>query len=256
MLDKAAILAAFRMPPLQAIAFLRSKGLTVSDSWREVWKEAHAKAFTVARSAGFDVLGDIRDALTEALKNGTSVKEFTKNLTPVLQSKGWWGKAIDPKTGEITKTYDGQTGKPVEYGSPRRLRLIYEQNMQTAYMTGRHKGMVSATATHPLWQYIAVMDGRTRPAHAVMHLKIFRHDDPVWLVAYPPNGWRCRCRVRPMTAQRAAREGLTTSYAAGYITTIQVPRRDGTTIPVQQVKLPGMDIPFQPDVGWDYNPAR
>ncbi len=253
--DQAAVYAAFKMPPEQAVAFLRSKGLQVSDSWRDVWKEAHQRAFTVARSAGYDVLADIKQALIDALSNGESYKQFLDKLQPTLQAKGWWGKAIDKETGEIIQSYEGSS-RPVELGSPWRLKLIYEQNLQTALMAGRYREMSSATSTHPYWQYVAVLDTRTRPSHRAMHGRIFKFDDPVWSVAYPPNGWRCRCRVRPMSSATLDRSNLTVTSGKGSITEVSVPQKDGSTIKVKRITLPGMDKPFQPDAGWDYNPAK
>lgn len=252
-MDKATITAAFNMPPEQAVAFLRSKGLQVTDSWMDLWQTAHDRAFTVARSAGYDVLDDIRQGLIEAMNKGQSYKEFTDNLKPILQSKGWWGKAIDMETGEILQQYD--SGRPVMLGSPRRLKLIYEQNVQTAFMAGRYRSMIDSVDTHPYWQYVAVMDNRTRPTHASLNLRVFRHDDPVWSVIYPPNGWRCRCRVRPLSKWAVESEGISVGSAENYIKEIDVPRRDGSSIRVKQVALPDLPKPFQPDLGWDYNPA-
>lgn len=253
-IDSAAVLAAMNMPPDEAIKLLQSKGLVVSESWRDLWKAAQARAFTVARTAGFDVLGDLRGALTDALEKGQTFESFKKQITPTLQRKGWWGKAIDPETGEILKTYEG-TSRPVEYGSPRRLKLIYEQNTQTAFMAGRYKEMTDAVDTHPYWQYVAVLDSRTRPAHRALHGRVFRYDDPVWAVAFPPNGWRCRCRARPLSASRVKREKLAISSGQGHITDVEIKRRDGGVDKVQVIKLPGMKQGFRPDVGWDYNAA-
>lgn len=75
------------------------------------------------------------------MSKGESYQQFIDKLTPTLQAKGWWGKEIDYETGEIT-VYPG-TSCPVELGSPRRLKLIYEQNMQTAFQgraLARHEG--------------------------------------------------------------------------------------------------------------------
>lgn len=147
------------------------------------------------------------------------------------------------------------TSRPVELGSPRRLKLIYEQNMQTAFQAGRWRGMKAATATHPFWRYVAVLDNRTRPTHRAMHGRVFRHDDAGWSVAYPPNGWKCRCRAQPLTASAVRRNGYEVESAEGHIQEVDVPQRDGSTIKVKRLTLPGMERPFQPDAGWDYNPA-
>lgn len=251
--DAADIVAAFGMPPEAAIAYLAGKGLQVSDSWRNMWRDAHARAFTVARTAGYNVLQDIHTAVLEALDQGKSMDQFIAELKPTLQAKGWWGKTIDPETGEI-KTYRPDSGKPVQLGSPRRLRLIYDQNAQTAFMAGRYNSMMEAVETHPFWEYVAVLDSRTRPQHRALAGMIFRYDDPLWAVAYPPNGWRCRCRVRPVSAASMAASGKTVRTAAGYIRVADVPLYGGGSVKVQRIILPG-EKPFQPDPGWDYNPA-
>ena len=252
-IDKATITATFHMPPEEIVELLRSKGLQVSDSWMDLWQTAHNRAFTVARTAGYDVLSDIREALVKGMNEGISYQQFTENLKPILQAKGWWGKAIDMETGEIVQQYE--SGRPVMLGSPRRLRLIYEQNVQTAMMAGRYRSMMGAVKTHPYWQYVAIMDENTRTGHASLNGKVFRADDSIWSVIYPPNGWRCRCRVRPMTAGAVQRAGLSVGSSDGYIREIELPQHNGTTVKVKQVALPYLDKPFQPDIGWDYNPA-
>ena len=261
-IDAQSIYAAFKMPPEQAVEFLKSKGVVVSDGWTDLWREANSRAFTVAQTAGFDVVGDIKDALVKALDEGETFEAFRKNIEPTLQAKGWWGKAIDAETGEITKMYPG-THRPVEYGTPVRLRLIYEQNVQTAYMAGRYRAMKAATDTHPYWQYTAIMDNRTRPAHAAMHGRVFRFDDVAWSVAYPPCGWHCRCRAIPLSYYDVQNEGLEVQSAAGHIEELPVLNRAGEprTLPngqpmtVRVIKLPDMPRPFRPDPGWDYNAA-
>lgn len=254
-IDKATIIAALKMQPEQAVEFLRSKGLQVSESWRDLWKVAHRQAFTVARSAGYDVLGDIRQALLESLAKGESYQQFIDKLKPTLQAKGWWGKAIDKETGEIIKTYEGSS-RPVELGSPRRLKLIYEQNMQTALIAGRYRVMQEAAQSHPYWRYIAKQDRRTRPSHRALHGRIFRNDDPAWAVIHPPNGWRCRCEIQALTERDIQARGYSVDTGEGNIREVALPpRKDGSISRVKGVQLPGMNKPFLPDEGFDYNPA-
>lgn len=48
----------------------------------------------------------------------------------------------------------------------------------------------------PYWQYTAVMDGRTRESHANLHGVILPANDARWKKIMPPNGWKCRCRIK------------------------------------------------------------
>ena len=199
---------AFRLdlPPKDAISYLESKGAKITFNWHEVWAEAQAKAFTVANVARLDVLEDIRGALLLAKTEGRTQKMFAKDLEPVLRAKGWWGK----------RTEVGADGKErqVQMGSPARLKLIYRQNMQTAYMAGRYKQMLENADNRPWWRYVAVLDQRTRPAHRLLDGRTFRHDDAFWSSHYPPNGWGCRCRVQALSETGLAREGITPESGA------------------------------------------
>ena len=71
--------------------------------------------------------------------------------------------------------------------------------MQVAYQTGRYKTQVDNIDNRPYGQYVAVLDSKTRPEHAQLHGLIFWHDAPFWNSFYPPNGWRCRCRVNALS---------------------------------------------------------
>lgn len=80
------------LPPKEAVAYLASKGFAITWDWQGLWQESQAQAFTVAKVTRLDILQDIRDTVETALKEGKTLAWFTKELTPVLQAKGWWGK--------------------------------------------------------------------------------------------------------------------------------------------------------------------
>lgn len=253
------IRVAFNLPPERAIAFLNAKGLHTSGGWQEVWQEAHARTFTVANCAKLDVLQDIHHALNDALKNGKTLSQFQDQLKPLLQQKGWWGKAIDPKTGEITATYPNST-KPIQYGSPRRLQVIFDTNVRNAYMAGKYNAFSRNTLTHPYWMYTAILDNRTRPAHRSLHGQIFKHDDPIWQSIWPPNGFRCRCTVINLMQSDMDAQGYALSDSRGYTKEVAVPvskrNPDAGMATVTQVKLPGMERAFRTDPGFNANQAR
>ncbi|MFV2030358.1 phage minor head protein [Neisseria sp. S1] len=186
------IKAIFGLEPEAAVEYLKKKGVTVSWDWQDMLDDAHATAFTVAKTAGMDVANDIYHAVVNAAETGQTLDQFQKTLTPVLQSKGWWGRTqtTNPDTGEA---------QTVQLGSPHRLKTIYLTNMQSAYMAGRYAEMMDSVDTHPYWQYVAINDSRTRASHRLLHGKVYAADDPVWDSLYPPLDFRCRCRVRPLS---------------------------------------------------------
>lgn len=239
---------ALSLPPEKAIAYFEQKGYAIGFRWQDVRDEAHAKAFTVAGVMKLDVLTDVHDALADSLQRGGTLADFKNRLRPILEAKGWWGKGqvVDPATGEIS-------GRRL---NPRRLDTIFRTNLQSAYSAGRYRTMMENTDDRPWWQYVAVMDSRTRPAHRALHGRIFRYDDPFWATHYPPNGYRCRCRVRARRQSDLDREQLAPDSSAGKLETIdQVIDRSGDSRPaVSFVDAAGNRV--TPDPGFGFNPAR
>lgn len=241
---------ACRLPPEDAIAYLESKGYALGFSWTDVWQEANAKAFTAAGVMKTEILGDLKAGLVDALKTGTTQDDYIRGLTPLLQRKGWWGFAaqIDKTTGEMT-------GKGL---TPRRLATIFDTNLQSAYMAGRYRAFLANVADRPYWQYVAVMDSRTRPAHAALNGRTFRYDDPIWKSSFPPNGFRCRCGVRALDREDLQTRGIDLSSSEGRLSEIEVPtsrQPDGPTALVTRFEYaPGKY--FAPDAGWSYHPGE
>lgn len=62
-------------------------------------------------------------------------------------------------------------------------------NQHLAYQVERYKQMTDPDVFEmsPFWQYCAVVDPVTRSAHAALHGKVFRANDPFWDHWYPPN---------------------------------------------------------------------
>ncbi len=255
----------FKLPPEQALRYFEAKGLQLTGSWGQLTAEAHVRTFTIANLARQDILADIRQALIAALREGITLQQFVQQLQPMLQEKGWWGPAIDPVTGEILATYPG-TSKPVQQGSMQRLSLIYQQNLMTAYNVGRYHAMQAARDIAPYWQYVAVMDAKTRPHHAALNGQVFRHDDPLLDTHWPPNGWNCRCRMVPKTQRQMDREGLSVENSTGRLVkkTVQAGTDEAgnpkytevTGINTGALDKDGNWITFYPDAGWSHNPGK
>lgn len=250
--NSVSLTAAFDMTSADAVSYFRSKGYVISDHWHEVLAEAHAKAFTIAKAMRLDILEAIRSGLDDALANGLTSREFAKQLTPLLQEKGWWGKQV-----WVGKN---NNARKVQLGSPYRLKNIYRINLQTAFMSGRYRRQLAAAETHPYWMYVAVMDSNTRPEHAALNGRVFHYTDPIWQYLYPPNGWGCRCRIRALSQADLDKLGLEVESGSDYIKTFQAEAgtnaQTGEVIMVDHMRA---DLPnglsMSPDIGWAYNPA-
>jgi SPP1 gp7 family putative phage head morphogenesis protein len=224
---------AIGLEPAEAIEYFRQKGYAISWNWQETLQEANARAFTVAKMADLDLLKTVRSALDEALAQGRSERWFVSTLTPVLQQAGWWGQ-------RLAVGAEGQAQR-IQLGSPERLRLIFRQNLQTAYNAGRWEEMLLNRESRPFWQYVAVMDAVTRPSHAALNGQVYRWDDPFWSSHYPPNGWNCRCRVRALSERALKRRGFEVSASEGRITTrTEDAGRDYRTGEVTRVQVKGV----------------
>lgn len=241
---------AIGLPPAKAIAYLKSKGYAITWNWQELWQRAQAKAFTVAGVTSQDVLEDIRAAVDDALSTGKTFTGFEDNIKPILQQKGWWGRhsQTDKETGEMF-------GKSL---NPYRLKTIYQTNLQTAYMAGRYQSQIENIDHRPFWEYVAILDGRTRPSHKAMDGKVFRFDDPFWDSFYPPNGFNCRCRVRTRSQEDVGEKNLYVEKSAGKLETVEkvVSKRSRETATVTGYRDAISKKLFTPDVGWSYNPGK
>jgi len=240
---------AFGLTPEAAVRWLEQRDVVVNWDWRSVARTVQAGSFSAAGVARVDVLIAIRDALTRALAEGTTYADFKAGLRERLTTLGWWGPRFvvnrDAGTGEA---------KRVDLSSPRRLATIYRTNLQSAYMAGRYQALDAMRKERPYWEYVAVMDDRTRPTHAAMNGKVFRADDPIWESIFPPNGYNCRCRVRALSEDDVRARGIAVTSSTGRTRNVAVESPDGV-IDSRLVLDLGGGRSFSPDVGFDRNPA-
>lgn len=199
---------AFIMQPLhfqEAIDAFQGRLPLTPDQFAALGAEARAKAFTMAGVYREDMLSEVYGALNKALSEGTTFADFKRAAQDIWDQRGMAGP------------------------NPWHLNTVFQTNLQTSYQAGRYRQMSETVDSRPYWQYMAVMDGRTRPSHAALHGQVWPAIHPVWASIYPPNGFNCRCAVVSLSQDEMDEEGLTA-----------------------QQRPPDM----QPDPGWDYNPGR
>ncbi|MCP3735975.1 phage minor head protein [Sphingomonas sp. RP10(2022)] len=228
-------------PPKEALDYFRRKGFTPSFSWQDVWQEEHARAFTVAKAMTRDILETIRDAVDQAIADGTTLDTFRRELTPKLQELGWWGRKtmIDPLTAEA---------KTVQLGSPKRLETIFNINLRTAYQTGRWERLERQKTAFPFLRYIHSDASRNaRPEHVAWDGTIKPVDDPWWDTHYGPCGWGCKCTAVAYNQRQLDKNGWhITEEPTSFPKVSYLNKRTGEVSQIER----GIDP------GWSYNVGK
>jgi len=225
-------------PPAQAVAYFEDQvvGGRLSFDWRDMRREEHLTAFVVAKMATADLLADVHGGLRAALKDGKSGVQFAREITPLLQAKGWWGKAlqVDPVTG---------VQELVELGSPARLRTIFDVNMRMAHAVGRWDRFSQNAATRPILTYHHTRQERPRLEHVAWDLISLPINHTFWITHFCPNGWGCKCFVTSERAGAAVTSETELERMGVYDTRPVKNRRTGEI----------REVPVGIDAGFDYN---
>ncbi len=225
---------AFNVPAEDAIAYFQGKGLRPTFSYADMLGDAHDQAFTVAKMMDVDLLAKVRKSMDDAIKGGTTFKQWADDLVPELQKAGWWGvkEVVDPLTGLPTLA---------KLGTPWRLETIFRTNMQGAYAAGQWQEIEKQADVAPFLMYDAVDDFRTRPLHAAWDRTVLPVSSAWWKTHFPPNGWNCRCGVIQMDANDLKRLGLKVQDMPEVTTYAWKNPRTGEVLKVPEGIDPGFD---------------
>jgi SPP1 gp7 family putative phage head morphogenesis protein len=175
-------------------------------------------AFYIAKTENVLLIEAARQAVAAAIEQGTTQEDFRKTMEGVYQKLG------------VT---------PLD---PWHLETVFRTNVESAYQAGRYRQMTDPDVLKalPYWQYRAIMDSRTRPAHGAMNGFIAPASDPIWKSWYPPNGYNCRCTVTAVGRQDAQKRAEGSSQDLGISALGRLPEVDG--------------VPVRIDKGFDENP--
>jgi len=211
------------LPFDEAIRYWRGKVPLTADKFYALAMDQRAKAFTVSGVTRMDMIEEVKAAVDAALKSGITLADFKKAIADIIEAQGWKDRRVD---------------------------TIFRSNMQSAYNAGRYKQQTDPDVLkqRPYWQYVAVMDERTRPEHAALDGKVFPADDPFWGTWYPPNGFNCRCTVRTLSESEMDELGLKSETAD------PTGRLFEPVDPETGVKMPPRLL--VPDPGWSINQAK
>ena len=179
-----------RFPKLEKAAeSLFKRGILTRPQYDQLDKNAKQLAFTVAKIDDTAIIGKIRDALGETVREGATLEKFREKV-------------------------EGALGKsPVGSGH---LENIFRTGIMSAFRDG-----AASLSQNPIVREIfryrefsATHDGRVRDEHLAFETygigggPIYREDDPLWDFASPPLGYNCRCVTSLLSIRDAARMGV------------------------------------------------
>lgn len=257
-----------RPVPKEALAYIKNKGWQPGFSYLDVFAEEHAFSFTVAKAMEIDVLTTIRAEVESAIEAGRTLAQFRRDLEPMLQRLGWWGRPemTDPLTGK---------NKTVQLGSPRRLKTIYDTNLRAARSAGQEERMQRTKAALPYALYLLGPSREHRQEHAGWHGTLLPIDHPWWDSHTPQLGYGCKCRRRQVgesEAQRLIADGVPApnrKQIANPKTGLPTGHLEKATVPAATTPVPDkmrewvnkrtgevMEIPAGIDPGFGYNPGK
>ena len=179
----------FKAPFDEQVAFWKGKAANIpTHTWKDVWQEAHDKAFMVAGVTNAELLRDIKSLMTKAIENGTPYKTFVKDFKKIAENRGW-------------AAWDNYSNKKKAW----RLNTIYNTNFRTSYAAGRYQQLQAM----PFWRYRhSDFVLRPRQNHLALDGLCLPKDDPFWDTHFPPNGWGCRCYVEGELVQKGDYEEM------------------------------------------------
>lgn len=175
------------VPFKKAIERLASRVPMDVDGAKEVARVyIEENGFAVAGKADLVVTERVQKIIISSLREGVSVVPLSKVISELTD----WAEAYS--------------------------ETVYRTNVSSAYTAGRfaHAKDPEIRKVVAGLQYVAVTDSNVRRGRKVDHDEnhLAAHglrasaDDPIWTLAAPPSGYRCRCRTRLVTRFEAKRK--------------------------------------------------
>lgn len=169
----------FKRPFAEQLAAFRLRlgNRVPTRAWDDLVRGQHDRAFVVAGATKAELLADLADAVDRTISEGRTLDQFRADFRDIVERNGWHGW-----TGEGTKR-----------GEAWRTRVIYQTNLRTSYMAGRHAQLIAGN--FKFWVYRHGGSIEPRLQHLAWDGLVLPPDHPFWQKHFPPNDWGCSCRV-------------------------------------------------------------
>lgn len=140
------------------------------------------KGFASAIIKDAELSDAIKESLSGALAEGKSLRDWRKSANKIFDKAG------------LTRL------------NPWQAETIYRTETTMAYGAGQYAKLQDVKDRFPYWQYVTAGDERVRDSHDALKGKIFKTTDAQY---YPPIGFNCRCKARPISKRQAKKRGIT-----------------------------------------------
>ncbi len=155
----------FKIKFAEAIKYFADKVPVIYEKFDTITAKFREQKFWVKKLTDLELTKKVKASIQNSLKNGSTFEQ--------------WKKSVDLKG--LSDLY---------------LENVFRTNMTTAYSNGRYEQQVDMDSVFKYWLYDAVMDNRTSLICSELDGRIYRSDNPIWNIIYPPNHYGgCRSDV-------------------------------------------------------------
>jgi len=180
----------------RALSYLDGKGLLTKPQFLKLTDSAKHSAFTIAGVTRKTMLELARREVQKGIRNGDAPTAVGLKLNRKFAAQGY---------------------QPL---APWHAELVAEQNFLGAYGAASWESLHDPKVAPliPFFRYLTMNDERVRPTHAVFHNKFYARSNPIWNTIWPPNGFRCRCKVIGVTVNTVRTYGIKEDRIPQYAT--------------------------------------
>lgn len=163
-----------------AADYLRARGVEPAAEFYARLETLRKEAWTLAKISDVEQIEQVKQSLIKALQEGKSFRE--------------WQQALTPEMLALPKHYQ---------------ETVFRTAVLSSYNGAKWTHFRAHAERRPILRYIAINDGRTRPAHRALHGLMMPVGDARWQTLAPPNGFNCRCSMVSLSDKQAKALGYT-----------------------------------------------
>ena len=161
-----------------AADYLRVRNVEPAAEFYARLETLRKEAWTLAKISDVEQIEQVKQSLVKALEEGKSFRE--------------WQQALTPEMLALPRHYQ---------------ETVFRTAMLSSYNGAKWTHFRAHAERRPVLRYIAINDGRTRPAHRALHGLMMPVDDERWQQLAPPLGFNCRCTMVSLSEKQATALG-------------------------------------------------